>query len=365
MEDFQKGIAEAVTGGMAKALLDHQTTKDGGFYLTADGETKTFRDALAAIASKDRDALKHLQMDVGASGGFTVAEAFRAEIMQAAAEAAIVRPRADVNTIGAGAGLLSFPTLDQTIVPAGVQTAFYGGVQLWWTQEGAPKTESEPEFKLVTLDPHEMAGICYVTDKLLRHSAIGMERYLYRLFGGAIAFYEDYHFLVGTGVGQPLGVVGAPATIACPRTGATAIVYKDLEMMLHAFMKGPNGVWIINHCCLEQILEIQDANTNYLWAPNVKDSVPQTLFGYPIIWSEKVPTLGTRGDIGLYDFGFYSIGDGSPIEIMASPHFKWIENQTTFKFFKEVDGKPWIVAPFTLMDGVTQISPFVVLTTSL
>jgi len=366
IEEFQKAVSESVTSGMAQALLDYQTTKqtqEAGLFVTGDGATKSFRDVLVAIADKDREAIKTLQMGVGASGGFTVPEAFNARIMMAAAEAAIVRSRADVQTIG-NADSLSFPTLDQTIAPAGVQSAFFGGVEMFWVEEGGAKPEAEPEFKLVTLDPHEMAAICYVTDKLLRHNAVGMERFLYNLFGKAIAFYEDYHFLNGDGVGKPQGVIGAPATLQVVRAGASAVVYADVEGMLHVHTKGPGTIWIMNHCLTEEILNLKDGNNNYLWAPNVATAPPQTLFGFPIFWSEKVPTLGTRGDIILADFSFYSIGDGSPIEVRASEHYRWTENITTFKAFREVDGKPWITAPFTLMDGTQQISPFVVLDTN-
>ncbi len=42
--------------------------------------------------------------------------------------------------------------------------------------------------------------------------------------------------------------------------------------------------------------------------------------GHPILFSEKVPTLGTVGDIGLYDLTHYAIGMWAQVSLMVSPH---------------------------------------------
>jgi HK97 family phage major capsid protein len=52
--------------------------------------------------------------------------------------------------------------------------------------------------------------------------------------------------------------------------------------------------------------------------PSARDGMPGTLFGYPIFWNEHCPLLGSRGDIGLYDFKMYLVGDRQGTTIDAS-----------------------------------------------
>jgi len=52
---------------------------------------------------------------------------------------------------------------------------------------------------------------------------------------------------------------------------------------------------------------IQLVSTVITWMPGVvgggaAERIPSTILGMPYRVTEKVPTLGTQGDIGLYDF---------------------------------------------------------------
>ena len=86
-----------------------------------------------------------------------------------------------------------------------------------------------------------------------------------------------------------------------------------------------------------------------------------SLLGRPVFPTEKVPALGTKGDLMLLDPSFYVVGDRMQIEIAASEHVNFLKNQMTWRVVERVDGQPWLDKPVTLQDGVTQVSPFVVL----
>ncbi len=60
---------------------------------------------------------------------------------------------------------------------------------------------------------HELSGYSLCANSLLADSAVGLEALLYNLFGNAIAWYEDYAFLRGDGVGKPLGVPAGAAGV--------------------------------------------------------------------------------------------------------------------------------------------------------
>ena len=69
---------------------------------------------------------------------------------------------------------------------------------------------------------------------------------------------------------------------------------------------------------------------------------------------------GNTGDLQLVNLKKYLIKDGSGIYISMSEHVKFTSNQTVIKAFRNVDGKPWVNAPYMLDSGV-QVSPYVLL----
>ena len=84
------------------------------------------------------------------------------------------------------------------------------------------------------------------------------------------------------------------------------------------------------------------------------------LFGIPILFTEKTPTLDAAGggDVILADLSYYWIGDRQDSEISASIHAKFTSNQTVWRFSHRVDGQSALNGLITLTDGST-VSPFV------
>ncbi|MGB3905502.1 MAG: phage major capsid protein, partial [Anaerolineae bacterium] len=248
-----------------------------------------------------------MQEGLGAAGGFLVPVPYLAELFYKAWERSIVRPRSRI--IPMSTRQIQMPSLDQTITPVNQKSAFFGGVSFQWIEEGESKPELEVLFKLVTLTVHELAGYLPVTNALIEDSAISIDGLLRMLLPSAMADAEDWWFLNGNGAGVPQGVISAPATIQVARSGAGTITWTDVKGMVHAFQPGANGIWVAHICTMEQIMALQDAAGNALWLANIVSGMPAQLMGYPIFWTEKVPNLGTKGDIGLYDFSYYLIGD--------------------------------------------------------
>lgn len=178
----------------------------------------------------------------------------------------------------------------------------------------------------------------------------------------AIAGEEEWCFVNGTGAGQPLGVVPAGATFHQARAVAGAIGIGDIFNMLEHFM-GVSPVWVAHQSTLPSILGLNGpaGNPSYVWISNAVSAAPTTLMGYPIFFTENAPTLGLEGDLGLYDFSKYVIGDRQATAIDSSKHYRFQYDLTAWRAVHRVDGRPWLSAPLTLRDGVTQVSPFVIL----
>lgn len=296
------------------------------------------------------------RMDTETSGGFMVPTQLRSTIMRVEAQASLVRPRANVIPAGSppDAGI-TIPALDQTgSAPSNV----FGGVEVKWIGEGEEKSETDADLRQITLTPHEVAGLVTITDKLLRNwQAAGS--FIENLLRGAVTQAEDYAFLRGSGAAQPLGVLNAGATKYVNRAANNLVSYNDLVSMVAVLlMRGGSPIWSMSQSVLPQIAKLQDPNGNYIWHENARDGFAGSLLGYPVRWNNRAPALGTKSDVLLADFSHYLIKDGSGPFVAASEHVKFTSNKTVIKIFWNVDGAPWLTAPFTEENGYS-VSPFV------
>lgn len=313
----------------------------------------------------------------GQTGGYTVAPDYGKELLQLAHEESIVRPYSNNKKLPAREAY--YPMLNQTFVPSGTQgapqSAYYGGVKMTWSGEAQPGTPTEPTFKQVHIVTNELQGLTKISRFLLSDSFISLDAELKSLFSGAIAYAEDYAFLAGDGVAKPRGVLSAPATITYA-TRATANKFKlaDAANVMGAMtpQSRPKSVWVMTNNLFSELVQLVDASGRVTYIPNVGTGYNEAklamgqllLFGRPVLFTEKLPALGTTGDVLLADFSKYITADTGSLEIAASDQYAFNTNQITYRIIERVDGQPQIDAPFTQQDGTTKTSPFVILSSS-
>lgn len=288
--------------------------------------------------------IKALNEGSDTAGGFLVPEEFNAEVIRYATENAVVRPRARVFTMARD--ILTLPKLDQS-------SDNFAGVDLHWVTESEEKTESQPAFGKITLNVKKLIGLCPASDEVLADSAINLANYLVALFGEAIGYEEDYRFIRGTGVGQPLGIIETTGINLVSRNTSARILVDDIVDMYtgHPAYADSNAVWLTTKSGLGQLLQMGYETTGgiTLFMNNMRDSVSPTLFGKPIILTEKLPALGLKGDIILADLKQYYIGDRGGLQVDSSIHDRFRYDETVFRFVRRVDGQPAIPAAFTVL----------------
>jgi HK97 family phage major capsid protein len=309
-----------------------------------------------ALRSRNSGQKRDLNMGFGAQGGFIVPEQFSNVLKMVDEQSAIFRPRAQVIPAGDPPdAAITIPVLDQSGA-----NGVYAGVVVQWIAEGGAKPETEPAFSEIKLEPKEVAAHVVVTDKLLRNSAAA-GALVQSLLRKAIIGAEEDAFLSGNGAGQPMGIIGHPAAIQVARGAANQIAYTDVIAMYARAKFGGRLVWIGSQTCLPQLMNMADLGQNLVWQPNAREGAPGTLLGIPFVLNDQSPTLGSEGDLMLVDLDYYLIKDGSGISISASEHPLFTQNRTIIKAFWNVDGQPWLSTPLLARDGVSTVSPFVVL----
>jgi HK97 family phage major capsid protein len=343
-----------------------------------DPHGRTFGDWALAVARGDRAYLeKHygsrfveyrgkaaMGEASGVTGGYTVPPDFYQQLMTIMAEEAFIRPRAFVLPM-AGA-TLQIPYLDVSTVQAAGVSPFFGGVQMYWTAEAQTRTETEPQFKQLELKAWELSGYSVSSNVLLQDSVIGLEKFLMTLFARAIAWFEEYAFLQGNGAGKPQGMLTANAAVSVTRLGGGLVQFADVAGMWAKLLPSSWGraIWTCSPSVMPQLLQLKDGANRAIFLSidqGITKNPNMSLLGRPVFPTEKVPALGTKGDLMLLDPSFYVIGDRMQVEIAASEHVNFLKNQMTWRVVERVDGQSWLDKPVTLQDGATQVSPFVIL----
>jgi HK97 family phage major capsid protein len=387
LESLTKGLNDTITDTLKQFAETQKKSRKNAvpaiFGEGKDGDPKkNFGDFCLCIATKNHKRLEEVykaqQADEkgniisktamaetsGSTGGYIVPPDFYQQLLAIAAEQAIIRPRAFVQPMASAT--LQFPYLDITTAQSAGVSPFFGGVQMYWTEEAQTRTETEPQFKMMELKAHELSGYSVSSNILLQDAAFGLEKFLITLFGQAVGWFEDYAFLQGNGVGKPVGMLNCGAHINVTRNASGRVQFVDVATMQSKLlpMSWNNAIWLFTPSVVPQLLQLQDGASRSIFISIDQGAVRKpawSLLGRPALPTEKLPALGTNGDLMLVDPAFYVIGDRMQIEIAASEHVNFLKNQMTWRVVERVDGQPWLDKPITLQDSTTQVSPFVAL----
>jgi HK97 family phage major capsid protein len=387
LESLTKSVNDAITETIKNvATVQTKSRKNAVPAIFGEGgegdPKKNFGDFCLAIATKNHKRLEEIysakmadnQGNVihkaamaeasGSAGGYIVPPDFYQQLLAVIAERTFIRPRAWVQPMASAT--LQFPYLDVTTAQSAGVSPFFGGVQMYWTEEAQTRTETEPQFKMMELKAHELSGYSVSSNVLLADAAFGLEKFLFILFGQAIAWFEEYAFLQGNGVGKPVGMLNAGAALSTTRQTANLIQFQDVAKMWGNLLPASwqNAIWVFSPTCVQQLLQLKDGASRAIFISIDQGITKQpnwSLMGRPAIPTEKLPALGTSGDLMLVDPSLYVIGDRMQIEVAASEHVNFLKNQMTWRVVERVDGQPWLEKAITLQDSTTQVSPFVYL----
>jgi HK97 family phage major capsid protein len=284
---------------------------------------------------------------VPSEGGFLVPETLRSDLLMLALEQAVVRPRARV--IPMDSLRLPYPTIDD----ASHTTSVFGGVYGSWTEEGGSLAtgESQPTFGRVILEARKLTGYTEIPNELLADSIQALDQFFEEMFPEALAFFEDYAFINGNGIGQPQGVLNATCAVTVSRGTSNEVLFADVakmytRMLPLVLVSGSTPV----------------APPLWLQAMSAAEGVQYSLLGRPLIVTEKQPALGSTGDLAFIDWGYYLIGDRQTMQVSNSEHYKFANDLTSFRVIERVDGRPWLRSALTPANGSSNtLSPVVLL----
>jgi HK97 family phage major capsid protein len=328
---------EAVFGGFAKALFFAQTN-----VLKASDARKALRDVYGS--DPDSTAAKALGTQAGVNGAYMIPEQFVPMLMQIARQNDALYGRTMV--IPADGGEIVIPALDHSGAFVEGQSNYYGGATVTWGDDDSSTVETQPKFKQVRLKTNALKARTRVKNSLLMRSAITIDAVISQILGAVIGRARDYALMRGTGSGQPLGFLNAPATIDA---GGSAIDFATLAGMEDDVIpeRDDNYVWAIHTKARSAIYALQQTNNTLVtWLPDLRGKPQAVLLGRPIVWTDKLPFASgdVSNRVNLIDPSMIVCAEYQGIALAVSDQVRFEDDETVFRAILSMDAQPWLTS---------------------
>ncbi len=287
-------------------------------------------------------------------------------------------------------GQYSAPTVSNGNI---INPAVFGGITMSYVGETTARPESDANLEEIEFKAVDMVGATSFSRDYIGDNFIAMDSVVTGMFGNAMAWLEDWMTINGPGNGVPQGwanssatIIGGAASGNATRVTANKIASEDLGWMLSHIAPCP-ARWIAHRSTIPQLFILNNAAGTPVFQPNasIVQSDPLSimsksnngkevystagmLLGLPIFFTEKVPQLGSTGDISLVCPSEYGLAERESFEVGMSEHFYFSTDKIAYRFKKRHDGrslwrKPYIDASGGPTSPTTgwQISPWIML----
>jgi HK97 family phage major capsid protein len=299
----------------------------------------------------------------GTLGGYLIPTDFTYDLMRVISEESFIYPRATV--VPMTTSMMLAPKIDvETATGTVGNPSWFGGVQFSWGSDSTSLTETEPQFRQLSLKAWDLLGYAVLSNQFLMDTGPTGEEYLVKLFGAAAAWQAEYAFLQGVGAGStmPLGIINAPATYAYSRAIANQVQLFDVAGMASHLIpfSFKKAIWACSPSALQYVTSMQFYAPNYGCQTDVSGYCG-TLMSRPLFVTDKLPALGSAGDLLLFDPSLYIIGERMQVMVDVSDQVNFRNYQTVFRIWMRLDGKPQVSSTITAQDNTTTLSPYVML----
>lgn len=272
-----------------------------------------------------------------AEGGYTVATEYYRELTQAMKAFGGIRELATTIQTGTGAQM-NFPTADATSEEGEI------------VGQNGPVSGGDTTFDNISLDVYKYSSKKIALPfELIQDSMFDIEAYVNQLLALRLGRITDKHFTVGTGVGQPKGLVAASSAGKTGATGQTATVtYEDLVDLEHSvdpiYRAGPGVGYLMNDDTVKVLRKIKDLDGRPIFVPGYESSAPggapDRLLGRPIYISQAVAKMAANAKSILFgDFKRYMIREVMDLTLFRMADSNFILNgQIGFVAFNRQGG---------------------------
>lgn len=284
------------------------------------------RGGTGALTAEQRDELRNrvnhpmntLSTGTGSEGGFLTNNEFAAELTVAMAQFGGMREVATVIQTNTGTQM-DWPTTDPTSEEGEIigENVTVGAAQ-------------NPVFGTRPLVSYKYSSKpVAVPFELLQDSLIDIEGYIRLLLAMRLGRVSNRHFTVGTGVGQPPGVIPASTVGKVGAAGQTnEFTYDDLVDLEHSVDPAyrNSARWMMHDNSVRDAKKIKDNQGRPLWLPSLIQGDAPTLMGYGYTVNQHMAVQAANAlSLAFGDFTKYIIRDVMQVLLFRMTDSKYTE----------------------------------------
>lgn len=240
-----------------------------------------------------------------AEGGYTVPSEVAAMVVEALKAFGGMREVAEIITTETG-NPLSFPTSDGT--------AEVGEI----VAENAGAALGEMTFGTAALNVFKYSSKKIALPiELIQDSAVDVVRFVIERLTTRLGRITNTHHTVGTGSGQPTGIMAGATSGKVGTTGqTTTVIHDDLVDLVHAVNRAyrTRAKFMMADSSVKVIRKIKDSAGRPIFTPSydagIKQGAPDMLLGYPLVVNDDVAAMAANAkSIAFGDLSQYKIRD--------------------------------------------------------
>lgn len=283
-----------------------QAAKSGGEkFSVKDAVAVYLRHGDKVTAEQALQIRNAMSTTTGSEGGFTVATEVPAMLIEALKAFGGMREVAEIIQTAAG---------NDWQYPANDGTAETGEI----VGQNAAATTGETTFSQVPLVVYKYSSKKIALPwELIQDSAIDVVGFVLRRLAERLGRITNTHFTVGTGTGQPSGVMTRATLGKTGTTGqTTSVIYDDLADLFYSVNRSyrTNARWMMADSSMKVVRKIKDTTGRPIFTPGYEYGItqdqPDLLMGKPIVINDDVAAMAANArSIAFGDFKQYVIRD--------------------------------------------------------
>ncbi|GLI00313.1 phage major capsid protein [Phytohabitans aurantiacus] len=277
-----------------------------------------------------------------AAGGYTVPPGFRQKLVEV--RKAFGGFASVVDTFDTGNGNpIEYPSLDDTANEGDITA-----------ENAAVASGADLVFGTVALGAYKYTSAGAGTNlplrvpvELLQDSAFDIAGLVARALGTRIARKQASHWVTGTGVGQPKGILAASLTADRDLDTDDAPDYEDLVEFQDLLDEeyDPNARWLMRKSTWSVLRLIVDGNGRPIIQSStegISGRPERLLLGKPVVIDEAVPAISTSADTHIMAYGdfreSYVIRRVSNLVVVVNPYSRAANGQVEYTAWERADG---------------------------
>lgn len=268
-----------------------------------------------SLSAEDWQAIRAtMSTGTDSEGGYTIQSDVAGSVIDALKEFGGMREVATVISTSQG-NPMNWPTSDGTSEEGEI------------VAENASATDEDVSFGTKALPVYKFSSkVIPVPIELLQDSSVDIEAFVRGRIVQRLGRTTNKYFTVGTGSGQPTGIVAGASEGAVALTGQVdSVIYDDMVNLEHSVdpaYRKLGARWMFHDQTLKTLKKLKDEQGRPLWLPDVAGSAPAQILGYGYTINQDVAQMAANAKSVLFGrFADYVIRD-----VMAFTFYRFTDS---------------------------------------